>query len=893
MTAALSCRGDGPTGPALRIDPTPLRPGIVSEPYADTLLATGGGSTRTWSVTSGVLAPGVTLAPTGVFTGTPTLAGAFTFKARVASRGKSKSADVTLLVYPQLVITTMTVPGADQNVAYSTTLTATGGTGTYTWSQTGGELPFGLTLSAGGTIAGTPTSYGTDTATITVSSAATGATFTATRVFIITVTPALAVTTTALADGIVGQAYTDTLDAIGTGAVAAWGVASGSLPAGLTLLASGILSGTPTTAGTSNFTVQVTSNAQVATKPLSVSIVGALVLTTQTLPNGTASLAYAEPLVATGGTGTFAWSVVAGALPAGITLQADGTLVGIPTTPSSSTFTIRVTSGTQQVERQFTVLISSPDATSVEVTPPADSVELGDSLLMTAVAKDAGGVVLPGRAFAWTSLNPATVSVNGLGLVKGLQLGSVGIVATTTGAGGANVSDTAIITVTPRPVDSVEVAPGEASLLLGETLQLGTTLRDRFGNIVTGRVVTWSSSDGNIAAVDPNTGLVTSGAAGTATITAFSEGRQGIATVRVSRGLILTQVTGGLQHSCGVTEALLIFCWGRNSDGQLGDSSTVARLFPVRTRGIASFASVAAGQLHTCALTTGGQAFCWGFNPDGRLGVGDSTRRVIPDAVVGGIAFTQLSAGGAHTCGLTATGVAYCWGLNGDGQLGNNSTNRQLSPALVAGGHVFSTISAGAIHTCALDATGAAWCWGNNQNGQVGDSTNGPVDRIVPTAVAGGRTYSAIGAGSAHSCAIATTGETYCWGQNGSSPAAAAKLGDGTTVLLRNVPTLVAGALSFTSIRVGGDLTCGRVASGSLYCWGLNGSGQLGDGTLIHRNVPTQVDGAFSWDGFGVGGLHGCGIRDAGRTFCWGQNAQGAIGDGTTANRNVPVPVRP
>ncbi len=889
VTAALACRGDGPTGPALAIVDTTLRPGVVGAPYADTLTATGGGRTKKWTVLTGALPAGVTLAQSGVLAGTPTAAGGATFEVRVTSGGRKKSRSFTIIVVPPLAIATNALPPANQSQPYTTVLSATGGTGVYAWSVTAGSLPAGLALSAAGELAGTPTAYGTDTVTLGVTSG----TQNITKVFAIAVTPSLAITTATLPDGTVGEPYADTLDALGAGPTANWGVASGALPAGLTLLSSGVLSGTPTTAGTSDFTAQVNSGTQSATRALSVTIVAALVLNTASLPNGTAGNPYAQTLSASGGTGTYTWSVSAGALPAGLSLSAAGVLDGTPATPSTSSFTLRVTSGAQSRERAFTVQISSADAASVEITPPADSVELGDSLTLAAAAKDAGGVVLPGRPIAWSTLNAGIATVNGSGLVRAQTLGSVGIVASATGAGGATISDTAIITVTPRPVDSVEVLPARASLLIGETQTLAATLRDRFGNVLTGRTVTWSSSDANVAAIDPNTGLVTSGATGEATITALSEGIAGTGTVVVSRGLILTAVGGGERHSCGLTEANLVFCWGRNTEGELGDSSTIDRLNPVRVRGSTPFTALRVGSRHNCALTAAGAASCWGSNSAGRLGTGDTLSRTTPVPVSGGLTFAQLSAGGTHTCGITTGGAAYCWGLNLSGQLGDNSTNSRTQPVLVAGGLTFTAISAGGNHTCALTGAGAAYCWGLNAFGQVGDSTSGAVNnRIVPTPVNGGRTFVRISAGNAHTCAIADTGASYCWGSNGSA-LQPGKLGDGTTVTQRIAPALVAGGLVFTDIIAAGVQSCARTAIGAVYCWGQNDTGQLGDGSLTSRTSPVPLAGGVTWDAFGAGNFHGCAIRDLGRTFCWGQNSQGAVGDGTVANRNAPVPVRP
>ena len=888
LWVAAACKGDGPTGPALTIVVEPLRAGVVGASYADTLRATGGSRTITWRVLGGALPPGVALASTGVLSGTPGAPGRYTLEVRATSGKRSRTGTFTIDVLPPLAITTATLPAALQSQAYSTTLAASGGTGTYAWSLDADTLPTGLTLSAAGTIAGTPTAYGSDSVDVRVTS---GEQVVVRRLGL-EVVPALAVTTTALREATVGQAYADTLRAIGAGSGAAWGVASGALPAGLTLLASGVLSGTPTTAGTSAFTAQVTSGTQLATRALEVHVVAALVMTTATLPNGTVGNAYAQTLQASGGIGSYAWSVSAGTLPGGLTLSAAGELGGVPTTASSSTFTLRVVSGAQAVERAFTVLISPPDPARVEITPAADTVELADSVTLAAVAQDAGGVPLPGRPIAWSTLNASVATVSGSGVVRGVTLGTAGIVATTAGAGGVPVADTALVTVVPVPVDSVEVTPGSLSLLIGETAPLAAVLRDRNGSVLSGRTVTWSSSDAAVASVDENTGVVTSGAAGTATITALSEGVTGTATVIVSRGLIVTAITAGQDHSCGLTEAGIVFCWGRNDAGQLGDSSVVGRLTPVRARATATFASISAGFAHTCALTASGQAMCWGSNVQGRLGDGTTTNRAVPTAVSGDVTFASVQAGGTHSCGLTSSGAAYCWGQNGSGQLGDNTLDFRTVPTLVAGGLTFASLSLGANHTCGLTSVGAAYCWGLNASAQLGDGTQ--TRRIVPTAVLGGQTFTQISAANEHTCAVRADGAAYCWGTNGSEAlGTVGRIGDGTTVQLRTEPTAVVGGLTFREVRAGGQHSCGVTTSGLLQCWGVNSSGQLGTGSTTPSTSPVPVAGGFAWDALAVGTFHGCGVRDAGRAFCWGQGTHGKLGDGGTANRGEPTGVRP
>ena len=247
---------------------------------------------------------------------------------------------------PAPSITTTTLPGGTENTAYSATLGATGGTTPYTWSVTSGSLPAGLSLAAStGLISGTPTGTGTSSFTVQVTDANSQ---TATQALSLTVNPSQpSITTGTLPDGTENTAYSATLGATGGTTPYTWSVTSGSLPAGLSLAAStGLISGTPTGTGTSNFTVQVTdANSQTATQALSLTVNPSQPsITTGTLPDGTENTAYSATLGATGGTTPYTWSVTSGSLPAGLSLAAStGLISGTPTGTGSSSFTVQVT----------------------------------------------------------------------------------------------------------------------------------------------------------------------------------------------------------------------------------------------------------------------------------------------------------------------------------------------------------------------------------------------------------------------------------------------------------------------------------------------------------------------------------------------------------------------
>jgi len=245
-----------------------------------------------------------------------------------------------------------TLPNGTVGVAYSQTLTATGGTAPFTWSISAGTLPAGLALDAAtGVISGSPTTAGTSSFTVRVTDSA-ATPLTGTRAYTVTIqpTPVLTITTTSLPGAVIGTPYSQTLAASGGTLPLTWSISVGALPAGLVLdAATGVISGTPTTAETANFTVTVTdSSVPVATDTQVLSIVvsppgSALSITTTTLPNATFGTAYSQTLAATGGTPPYSWSISIGALPSALTLSTAGVISGSPIVSGPFNFTVMVT----------------------------------------------------------------------------------------------------------------------------------------------------------------------------------------------------------------------------------------------------------------------------------------------------------------------------------------------------------------------------------------------------------------------------------------------------------------------------------------------------------------------------------------------------------------------
>jgi len=336
------------TGGSLSITTSSLPADTVGVAYNQTLTASGGTTPYTWAVTSGSLPSGLSLgASTGAITGTPSASGTSNFTVRVTDNvAATATKALSIVINAAISITTSSLPADTINIAYSQTMAATGGTGALTWAISSGTLPTGLSLNAStGAITGTPTAAGTSnfTARATDTVGATG-----TKALGIVINTALSITTSSLPNGTVGSSYNQTLARTGGTTPFTWAISSGSLPAGLSLVAStGAITGTPTASGTSNFTARVTDNVgATATKALSIIVTGggALTIATASLPNGTVSVSYNQTLTATGGTTPYTWAISSGSLPAGLSLVAStGVISGTPTASGTSNFTARVT----------------------------------------------------------------------------------------------------------------------------------------------------------------------------------------------------------------------------------------------------------------------------------------------------------------------------------------------------------------------------------------------------------------------------------------------------------------------------------------------------------------------------------------------------------------------
>jgi alpha-tubulin suppressor-like RCC1 family protein len=370
-----------------------------------------------------------------------------------------------------------------------------------------------------------------------------------------------------------------------------------------------------------------------------------------------------------------------------------------------------------------------------------------------------------------------------------------------------------------------------------------------------------------------------------------------------------SMVSAGGDQSCEILEGA-VYCWGDNTNGELGTGNTTATTAPaaVVVTGVLAGKTVTSisaamdnggdnGE-HTCVVADGG-VYCWGLNTDGELGDGTTTQSTSPVQAGTITDATQVTTGYMHTCALTNGGQVYCWGDNSRGQLGDGSTTQRNSPVLVQGllaGKTVTEISAGAAHTCAV-ADGAAYCWGSNVSGQLGINSSGsgtnsnvPVATLT-TGVLNGQTVTEVAAGEAHSCVIAG-GKAYCWGYNNNG-----QVGNGSTTLT-TVPVAVSttwtSGAALSSLTTGMYHTC-IVAAGKAYCWGDNANGQVGDGSTTDRTAPVAVTTSGVLSGtvsqISAGELHTCAVSGT-ASSCWGYNSTGQLGDNSTTQRTAPVAVQ-
>lgn len=357
----------------------------------------------------------------------------------------------------------------------------------------------------------------------------------------------------------------------------------------------------------------------------------------------------------------------------------------------------------------------------------------------------------------------------------------------------------------------------------------------------------------------------------------------------------VVQTGGNLGTSVALTADGELYTWGSNTYGQLGNGSTEDSVEPVRVNfpeGVI-ITSVATGSMHSIATGSDGNLYAWGDNSAGQLGVGNTETARTPQRVRApeGITLTSVHATVVNSVALGSDGNVYSWGSNLYGQLGTGDTEGSSLPiaAQTPGDIRYSAVTAGRNFTIALGSDRLAYSWGQNQNGQLGSGNL--LDSALPVAVVlpEDTTFTRIDAGNAFAIAQGANGITYSWGQNNSG-----QLGNGTNNRAEVPTRVIAPAESgMTIIQAGSEYVIALDAAGTVFGWGTNVYGQLGNGSVRGSStpVPVSVPEGVVLTSLSANYYHVLALAEDGSLYAWGRNGSGELGNGETTTSRLPVRV--
>lgn len=331
-----------------------------------------------------------------------------------------------------------------------------------------------------------------------------------------------------------------------------------------------------------------------------------------------------------------------------------------------------------------------------------------------------------------------------------------------------------------------------------------------------------------------------------------------------------------------------LWVWGIGGDGLIGSGIAGDSWSPTQTiAGGYNWSSIESNATDSLlAIKTDGTLWAWGGNNKGKLGDGTESNKSSPvQTIDGGSDWQSASIGFRHAAGIKNNGTLWTWGDNTWGQLGTNNTTHRSSPAQsVSTATDWKQVKCGTYHSIAVRLDGTLWTWGHNARGQLGDNTILHRSSPVQTA-AGGANWRLVAAGSYHNAAIKDDGSLWTWGRNNNG-----QLGDNTTASRSSPVETISGGNDWKLVACGDYHTVAIKLDGTLWGWGEGSYGRLGNNNTASRSSPVQtVSGGNNWKIVACGAYHTAAIKTDGSLWNWGRGGNGQLGTGINTSRSSPV----